>query len=209
MDLTLIGPKALTADTWIPKAAQVDCTAPYAQRWRDGALDMGTGYDCFDERAHTANPTINATAKENRQRLSSAMEKEGFAGYSKEWWHFTFGGDGAPKNVMDFPITPLSTSEVLDSSHQLIVVTTKTGTTFRASPSAMNETGPAFEKSATALRWWSARTGWRGVKGWATLRLVKDRSNVKVMGKHLPGSSDSGLRLVMTRRPRQSCLILR
>ncbi|MHC8391503.1 M15 family metallopeptidase [Pseudomonas sp. MDT2-39-1] len=125
VDLTLTGPKALPADTWTPSAAQVDCTAPYAQRWHDGALDMGTGFDCFDERAHTANPTINATAKENRQRLSSAMEKEGFAGYSKEWWHFTFSGEGAPKSVMDFPITPLSASEVLDSSHQLIVVTTK------------------------------------------------------------------------------------
>ena len=146
VDLTLIGPKALPADTWIPKAAQVDCTAPYAQRWRDGALDMGTGYDCFDERAHTANPTINATAKENRQRLSSAMEKEGFAGYSKEWWHFTFGGDGAPKNVMDFPITPLSTSEVLDSSHQLIVVTTKNWDDIQGIAQRYERDGASFRK---------------------------------------------------------------
>ncbi|TBN31840.1 M15 family metallopeptidase [Pseudomonas sp. BGI-2] len=146
VDLTLTGPKALPADTWTPSAAQVDCTAPYAQRWHDGALDMGTGFDCFDERAHTANPTINATAKENRQRLSSAMEKEGFAGYSKEWWHFTFSGEGAPKSVMDFPITPLSASEVLDSSHQLIVVTTKNWDDTQGTAQRYERDGGSFRK---------------------------------------------------------------
>lgn len=107
VDLTLTGPNALPAADWTPIASQVDCTASYDQRWHDGALDMGTGFDCFDERAHTANPTINASAKDNRLRLGSAMAKEGFSGYSKEWWHFTYSGAGAPIDVMDFPITPL------------------------------------------------------------------------------------------------------
>lgn len=110
VDLTLTSPQVLPAGIWTPSAPQVDCAAPYEQRWRDGALDMGTGFDCFDERAHTDNPTINATARENRQRLNSAMEKEGFTGYAKEWWHFTYTGEGALKNVMDFPITPLGSS---------------------------------------------------------------------------------------------------
>lgn len=107
LDLTLTGPKALPVETWSPSAAQVDCAAPYEQRWHDGAVDMGTGFDCFDERAHTDSPTINATARENRQRLSNAMQKEGFTGYSKEWWHFTYTRNDALKSVMDFPITPL------------------------------------------------------------------------------------------------------
>ncbi|WP_249675387.1 M15 family metallopeptidase [Pseudomonas abieticivorans] len=105
LDLTLVGPDALPAQTWTPASAQVDCAAPYGQRWHDGALDMGTGFDCFDERAHTQAPMISATARQNRQRLASAMAKEGFAGYSGEWWHFTFKGVGAPAKVMDFPIT--------------------------------------------------------------------------------------------------------
>ncbi|VVN46966.1 D-alanyl-D-alanine dipeptidase [Pseudomonas fluorescens] len=116
VDLTLTGPHTAPAATWTPSATQAECTAPYAQRWQDGALDMGTGFDCFDERAHSANPTISATARDNRQRLNEAMAKEGFSGYSKEWWHFTYAGAGAPNEVMDFPITPLGAPEALDAS---------------------------------------------------------------------------------------------
>lgn len=107
VDLTLTGPDALPAGTWTPSAAPVDCTAPYGQRWHDGAVDMGTGFDCFDERAHTDSTSISAAAMENRQRLTRAMAKEGFTGYATEWWHFTYTGDGALKDAMDFPITPL------------------------------------------------------------------------------------------------------
>ncbi|WP_059182677.1 M15 family metallopeptidase [Pseudomonas sp. URMO17WK12:I11] len=151
VDLTLIGPDALPADTWTPTATQVDCTAPYDQRWHDGALDMGTGFDCFDERAHTANPTINATAKDNRQRLSSAMEKEGFAGYSKEWWHFTFSGEGAPKDVMDFPITPMSASDTVGSSGQLIVVTSKNWDDIQGTAQRYERDGKTFRKYGDAF----------------------------------------------------------
>ncbi|WP_419709482.1 M15 family metallopeptidase [Pseudomonas sp. NFX224] len=108
VDLTLTGPGALAADTWTPAATPVDCTAPYGQRWHDGAVDMGTGFDCFDERAHTDSSLISAAAKDNRQRLSRAMEKEGFIGYANEWWHFTYSRDASLKTVMDFPITPLA-----------------------------------------------------------------------------------------------------
>ncbi|MGY2190244.1 D-alanyl-D-alanine dipeptidase [compost metagenome] len=108
VDLTMTGPGALPADTWTPAATAVDCTTPYGQRWHDGAVDMGTGFDCFDERAHTDSSLISAAAKDNRQRLSRAMEKEGFSGYAKEWWHFTYSPEPALKTVMDFPITPLT-----------------------------------------------------------------------------------------------------
>ncbi|MNG21432.1 D-alanyl-D-alanine dipeptidase [compost metagenome] len=69
---------------------------------------MGTGFDCFDERAHTDSTLISAAARDNRQRLTRAMEKEGFAGYANEWWHFTYSRDAASKDVMDFPVTPLA-----------------------------------------------------------------------------------------------------
>lgn len=146
VDLTLTGPDALPANSWTPSAEQVDCTAPYGQRWRDGALDMGTGFDCFDERAHTDNPMINAGARDNRQTLSRAMEKEGFNGYSKEWWHFTYSGEGSPKNVMDFPVTLLGASDALDTSHQLIVVTTKNWTDIQGTAQRYERQGNTFRK---------------------------------------------------------------
>jgi D-alanyl-D-alanine dipeptidase len=149
VDLTLTGPQALPAGAWTPSATQVDCTAPYGQRWRDGALDMGTGFDCFDERAHTDSSTINATAKDNRQRLRSAMEKEGFAGYSKEWWHFTYSRNDALKQVMDFPITPLA--RVLDSSNQLIIVTTKNWTDVQGTAQRYERHGQRFQKYGEAF----------------------------------------------------------
>ncbi|VVP22993.1 D-alanyl-D-alanine dipeptidase [Pseudomonas fluorescens] len=148
VDLTLTGPQALPAETWTPAAAQVDCTAPYGQRWRDGALDMGTGYDCFDERAHTDTSLINADARKNRQLLSRAMEQEGFSGYDKEWWHFTYSGTGPRKDVMDFPITPLQASNLLDASHQLIVVTSKNWTDIQGTAQRYVRRGSTFEKYA-------------------------------------------------------------
>jgi D-alanyl-D-alanine dipeptidase len=69
---------------------------------------MGTGFDCFDERAHTDSTSITEAAMENRQRLTRAMAQEGFTGYSAEWWHFTYTRDAALKTVMDFPVTPLA-----------------------------------------------------------------------------------------------------
>jgi len=173
VDLTLIGPNAAPADTWTPTAAQVDCTAPYGQRWHDGALDMGTGYDCFDERAHSANPTISPNAKENRQRLSSAMEKEGFAGYSKEWWHFTFTGEGAPKDVMDFPITPISSSDVIGASGQLIVVTSRNWDDIQGTAQRYERDGKTFRKVGNAFPVVVGKNGMGWGKGLGSVEAVE------------------------------------
>jgi len=51
-------------------------------------LEMGTPFDTFSTAAHTANATGAAAA--NRQKLKSAMEREGFLNYDQEWWHFSF-----------------------------------------------------------------------------------------------------------------------
>jgi D-alanyl-D-alanine dipeptidase len=51
-------------------------------------LEMGTPFDTFSAAAHTANASGEAAA--NRQKLKSAMEREGFANYDQEWWHFSF-----------------------------------------------------------------------------------------------------------------------
>lgn len=51
-------------------------------------LDLGTPYDTFDARAHTANAT--GRVRTLREVLVRAMEAEGFVNYDKEWWHFSF-----------------------------------------------------------------------------------------------------------------------
>ncbi len=51
-------------------------------------LDMGTPFDNFTDRAHTANATGKVAA--NRKILGDAMAKAGFVNYVDEWWHFSF-----------------------------------------------------------------------------------------------------------------------
>jgi D-alanyl-D-alanine dipeptidase len=58
-------------------------------RLADGReLDMGTGFDEFSERAHTANASGAEAA--NRKILGDAMRRAGFVNYVDEWWHFSF-----------------------------------------------------------------------------------------------------------------------
>ena len=51
-------------------------------------LDMGTPYDTFSADAHTANARDSVAV--NRLRFVTAMAREGFANYDKEWWHFSY-----------------------------------------------------------------------------------------------------------------------
>ena len=63
-------------------------------------LDMGTPFDEFSDRSHTANATGAVAA--NRQLLVRAMEAEGFVNYESEWWHFSFAlSDAIP---FDLPL---------------------------------------------------------------------------------------------------------
>jgi D-alanyl-D-alanine dipeptidase len=56
-------------------------------RLSDGKrLRMGSGYDELGPRAHTLNAT--GRALRNRLTLEAAMERFGFTGYWREWWHF-------------------------------------------------------------------------------------------------------------------------
>ena len=64
------------------------CTLPKGERFEDGAIDFGTGYDCLDDLASTANAAAGEVALYNRQMLKSAMQAAGFRPYAKEWWHF-------------------------------------------------------------------------------------------------------------------------
>ncbi|HEY3113206.1 MAG TPA: M15 family metallopeptidase [Gemmatimonadaceae bacterium] len=64
----------------------IDCTLIDLATGRE--LVMGTPFDTFSPAAHTANASGEVAL--NRQKLKTAMEKEGFVNYDQEWWHFSF-----------------------------------------------------------------------------------------------------------------------
>jgi D-alanyl-D-alanine dipeptidase len=104
MDLTLVAlpPRAQSAFT----AGQplVSCTAPAAQRFPDNSIDMGTGFDCFDPRAHTADASITAAQRGNRMLLVQWMAAAGFANYPDEWWHYSLTNEPFPHTYFNFPV---------------------------------------------------------------------------------------------------------
>jgi D-alanyl-D-alanine dipeptidase len=104
IDLTLIaqGAKAVPYE---PTTRYGACDAPAAQRAPDSGLDMGSAFDCFSAVSHTANPAITAEQRARRDRLKSAMSRQGFKNYFREWWHFAYEG-GAPPGLHDFVVPP-------------------------------------------------------------------------------------------------------
>jgi D-alanyl-D-alanine dipeptidase len=56
-------------------------------------LRMGSRYDELSSRAHTL--SASGRALRNRLTLKSAMERFGFTGYWREWWHFEHRVRGA------------------------------------------------------------------------------------------------------------------
>jgi len=105
IDLTLIETPPSPAAPFDPAAAYGSCTGAAAQRAPDNTLDMGTGYDCFDGRSHTASMAISAEQRRSRNLLLAAMTKREFSNYAREWWHYTFRG-GRLVSYFDFPIRP-------------------------------------------------------------------------------------------------------
>jgi len=102
LDLTLVDLTADNSTVFDPRKAYADCTAVEAARAPEGSIDMGTGYDCSDLKAHTAARTITAVQRRWRSELVGVMARQGFVNYSKEWWHFSLIGPTGP--VYDFPI---------------------------------------------------------------------------------------------------------
>ena len=101
VDLTLVAVPEAHVPPYDVRAAHGPCTA--SSRAPDSSVDMGTGYDCFDNKSHTASPAISPDAKRWRATLGNAMRAHGFKNYFREWWHFSFG---RPAQAYDFPIVP-------------------------------------------------------------------------------------------------------
>jgi D-alanyl-D-alanine dipeptidase len=93
VDLGIV-PRDVSAAT-PPDASQPlrACTAPKAERFEDGTIDFGTGYDCLDVLANTSNALVGKAARDNRQMLRSYMREAGFRSYAREWWHFQLANE--------------------------------------------------------------------------------------------------------------------
>ena len=63
VDLTLVDLRGDNSAAFDPNKAYADCTAPADARAPEGSVDLGTGYDCSDLRAHTAATSITPTQR--------------------------------------------------------------------------------------------------------------------------------------------------
>lgn len=104
VELTIVDRRAPKEAVFDPNAAYADCTAPVAQRAPGDGIDMGTGYDCSDGKAHTLSPEITPQQKASRAQLVKAMAGGGFVNYRLEWWHFSLPAVAGP--AYNFPILP-------------------------------------------------------------------------------------------------------
>ncbi len=104
VDLTLVRRPPGRQDRYRRGQRLFPCTAPHGERFRDNSIDMGTGYDCFDQRSHPFDRHTHGVQRRNRLRLRHAMLREGFMGLDTEWWHFTLRHEPFPDMYFDFPV---------------------------------------------------------------------------------------------------------
>lgn len=104
LDLTLVSLPPKSQPVYRDGDPLVECVRNVAERYADNSIDMGTGYDCFDVRSHTAAINVSAEAKRNRSLLKSMMEKAGFKNLPEEWWHYTLVNEPYPETYFNFPV---------------------------------------------------------------------------------------------------------
>jgi zinc D-Ala-D-Ala dipeptidase len=100
VDLTIVRLPAKQQPRWDGTLRY--CIARYRRRFPDNSINMGTGYDCIDPRAHTL--AVKGRPRRNRLLLERTMEKVGFLPYANEWWHFTLRDEPYPETYFDFPV---------------------------------------------------------------------------------------------------------
>ena len=95
-----------------PSQSLKACTAAKGERFEDGTIDFGTGYDCLDVLATTSSALVGAPARRNRQILKSYMQGAGFRPYAREWWHFALIDEPFDRGGFDFEVSaPPSSNE--------------------------------------------------------------------------------------------------
>ncbi len=104
IDLTIVPLPVPLQPEFNPSVPLRSCENARANRFPDNSIDMGTGYDCFSVRSHTAYPHITAAQKQNRRLLRSLMRRHGFLSLRTEWWHYTLANEPYPRTYFDFPV---------------------------------------------------------------------------------------------------------
>jgi zinc D-Ala-D-Ala dipeptidase len=93
-----------------PLPALKPCFLPKGERFEDGTIDFGTGYDCLDVLGSTSNASVGGVALRNRQTLKSYMARAGFRPYAREWWHFELINEPFDRQGFDFEVSAPSSS---------------------------------------------------------------------------------------------------
>ena len=68
------------------------------------ALDMGSGFDLFGPPSHHGTDLVTEEQSANRLILREVLERNGFAAYSREWWHYRLIDEPYPETFFDFEI---------------------------------------------------------------------------------------------------------
>jgi len=105
VDLGIVPATFLSAPPPNPSQSPKACISPKGERFEDGTIDFGTGYDCLDVLAYTSNARAGGTALRNRQTLKSFMRGAGFRPYAREWWHFELIDEPFHRNGFDFEVS--------------------------------------------------------------------------------------------------------
>lgn len=100
--LTVQRMQVLAPRPWIP--GRHSCIAPFAQRYHDGSIDMGTTFDCMDPLSRATSP-VGAIAETHRAMLDELMTRYGFKRAGRLWWSYVLAREPFPKTSFDFPIT--------------------------------------------------------------------------------------------------------
>jgi D-alanyl-D-alanine dipeptidase len=104
VDLTIVPLPAAQQPAYDASKPLASCEGAKEARAPDTSLDMGTGFDCFSPRSHTAYSGIGPEPRKNRQLLKSVMSRHGFRNLSTEWWHYTLRDEPYPDTYFDFPV---------------------------------------------------------------------------------------------------------
>ena len=104
MDVTLVPLNQSGSEVYHPGQPLYPCYAPLLTRFHDDSIDMGCGFDCFNDVAHTNASSIREEQRSNRKLLVDLMDTFGFDNYDQEFWHFTLREEPFPDTYFDFTI---------------------------------------------------------------------------------------------------------
>ena len=84
------------------RGSAVDLTLQEIATGKD--LDMGSGFDYFDDISHTASNKVTKEQMKNRMILKALMEAKGFVNFTQEWWHYSYKPEPFPGRSFDFDV---------------------------------------------------------------------------------------------------------